>query len=448
MFTIFVFIYKYFVSAKNLIGLVFIVYIGSYFQYGIAQGGLFTLASFLFLFLLYLKLPSINPFYNKLFFIRILINIIIISNFIGYLFKNESSLIDLILGAISFMGLIMIFNTISALQFSKLLYGNFVKISFFVMLYSLLISLNKLFMIYNSPLPIFGTSTRWGSQNLGGTLGPSPIAGELGLLFLGIVLPLFFAKGNFLKDYNISRFIVPLFLIVSLLTLILAASRSTIILAAATIILISIISLIKKRKFKSQIKVSYIFTLLLIGLITISISSYMNMDYVLSRFENVEVDKITIESLTTGEGINRTTAFEVGEDMIKREHWFIGYGWGVGESNRIAWFGDSSFFRSDPHSLYLSLFPIWGWIGSIAYLLILLFITTHLFLISLRTNDYPTYLIGFGLFVANFFFLINEYKITSMGYPHYFMITWILHGFCISFIVDNKKQKRGLNNEN
>jgi hypothetical protein len=435
IFFLFFILYNNFISKNRVIDLLFLIYIGSFFQYGIAQGGLFNIIGFIFLLIFVLNGENIKLLRNKSKTANFFLAILIISNFIGLFVKNQSSIIDIVMGSLVFLSFIFVFNVVSNINFNNRLFSTFFYISLILMLYMLLISMNKYFMIYNSKLPIFGLSSRWGSDNLAGTIGPSPVAGELGLLFLSISLPLMMAGRAILKKLHIQRKYVILSIIINILTLVLAASRSTIILSVILIGVSVLLSFFAAAKFGRNISLSNsTIVIVIIFIISVSLSSKLNLDYLLSRFELVDTSQITVESLRTGEGINRTTAFDIGSEIIERENWLLGYGWGVGQSNRAAWFKELSINRQDPHSLYLSLFPIWGWLGALAYLLLYLNLILKIFRFARRTKHNDEFIIAIALFMLYVLFLINEYKITALGFPHYFMITWIFLGLGYSFI--------------
>jgi hypothetical protein len=441
---LFLIFHKYLYARQKLIDFIFLIYIASYFQYGIAQGGLFNFIAFVFIFFYVTKYEKTHLLFNKSKQVNFYILVIIIANFLGYILKNESGIKEVIFGIITFFGFIFVFNFTSNLTFSYRFFSLFINVSLFTMLYSMLISINKYLMIFNSKLPIFGTDTRFGSNNLGGTLGPSPVAGELGVLFLSLLLPfLLLSKESFIQ-LGIKRSIVYIFLIINIITIVLAASRSTVVLTALSIIIVLIFSILSKYRFGTKLKSNnYIIGIVFFVMTSILLSSLLNLDYIIKRFESVNIEEISSESLTTGQGINRVDAFDVGKQIITRENWIIGYGWGVGQSNRIAWFGDAEFRRQDPHSLYLSLFPIWGWIGAASYIMIIINLAYQILKIVFRTKDIKVFIIGFAFFIFALVFLINEYKITAMGFPHYFMITWIFFGIMYSFV--NTYQKDGKN---
>ena len=169
----------------------------------------------------------------------------------------------------------------------------------------------------------------------------------------------------------------------------------------------------------------------------------MNLNYVISRFKKIETKDITYESIISGEDINREVAFEIGRDIINRENWMLGYGWGTNSSNRIAWFETDDFYRSDPHSIYYSLPPLFGWFGSLAFLLIFIFLIFRLFK-KIYMSKYIDFLniLRFGFIFLLIFFLINEYKITALSSPHYFMIIWIWLGMACSILLPIKSMNK------
>ena len=141
------------------------------------------------------------------------------------------------------------------------------------------------------------------------------------------------------------------------------------------------------------------------------------------------------------EGINRTTAFDVGKYMIRRENWFIGYGWDNNYNNRFAWFGAKDFFRGDPHSLYYALPMLFGWIGSAAFLFFIMYVAL-LVPHKIHTNDESkhyarqlSYL--FSLCIG--FLMINNIKQGFICSATQFMFVMIILGITYSLKANSLK---------
>lgn len=420
---------------KDLFGFIIIILFLSFFQFSGAQGGSFNISAFLLLVLHLIRGKKILEFKSKDSIITLLGFVFITSNFLGYLIKFNSSLINLILGATSFLGFILVFITTSNLKINESRFSILIQLLIWLSAFSLLVSINKFFNFFYSPLPLFGGEGRWGSSNIGGTFGASPISGEWGLLLYVLLLPLFFSDHT-QKLFKLKYKFILFGLVISLLTILIAASRSTIILTAIYTVIYIVYFLFRHRNiFNRKSNLAFGFPIAIF--IVFMTAPLLNWDYLVERFVvQLNPAQISLASLQTGEGINRTVAFDVGRQMLERENWLIGYGWGIPEDNRLAWFGTISFLRSDPHSLYLSLPMLFGWAGSAAIILLLPYLIIKLKIVIDKAykGNYYLFIPASGFFFLIIFFIINEYKMTALGYNHYTMVIVIMLGFSNAII--------------
>jgi hypothetical protein len=120
----------------------------------------------------------------------------------------------------------------------------------------------------------------------------------------------------------------------------------------------------------------------------------------------------------------------------------------VPRSNRWAWFGVDPEKReagvSDFHSLYMSLPMVYGWIGSFAFLSIIVVIAFRLFRVSLKYRKRKSFLVvlavGFSMFW--FIFLVDQYKISILRNTNYQMIFWIWLGLSNAVFKTIRNEKR------
>ena len=152
----------------------------------------------------------------------------------------------------------------------------------------------------------------------------------------------------------------------------------------------------------------------------------------------INFSKLNFETFISGEQINRAYAFSFAFVRLAEESWWLGWGWGVRESNALAWFPDD-YIRSkrvDYHSLYLSLPMIFGWVGTFSFLFIIYYtLKNNLYLIIKNGKQYSYIILVSMCFVLLIsIFIINEYKINSMRWPQYFLLIWFWLGFGNSII--------------
>jgi hypothetical protein len=125
-----------------------------------------------------------------------------------------------------------------------------------------------------------------------------------------------------------------------------------------------------------------------------------------------------------------------GYERISEENWVLGYGFGLSSSNDLAWFSKAEVQgRSirDFHSLYLSIPMIYGWIGSITYLMLIIYILFLSFKRYYMTSDSPLSGINFAFSFLFVFFLFNQIKINSLRVYNYHYLIWILMGLALAF---------------
>lgn len=438
---LFVIVWSKSLSKHDHFGFVMIIYFLSHFAgYADAQGGAFNLLAFSLLVFYKISYKETHAIKIKEPSMNILLLILILSNIFGWIIKNEMPISTRIPGIISFFGYLLMFDITRKLEFTPDRIKTFLKVSIIVISYSFLSSLNKLFRIYRTDLPIFGGTLNFGSDNVGGIIGYSPISGEIGLLMFTFIMPFYLTKAS--NNNLINKKFLLFGLGIMVLTVIVSNSRSVNILLGIAFLIFSflanirIIESIRNIKF---ISISAIAILLLI----LFVAPQLNLLKVEGRFNELSIEEMDFSSLITGKGINRTVAFELGAKMLVRENWWIGYGWGTLSSNRIAWFGDENFYRLDPHSLFLSLPMLFGWFGTIVFYLLILFTMYRLYKIISKNNRTLDFIIipSLGFFMLFIFFLTNEIKTTVLSQPHYFMIFWIWLGFANSVINNSTKLK-------
>jgi hypothetical protein len=230
------------------------------------------------------------------------------------------------------------------------------------------------------------------------------------------------------RVYSLKNIYLYIGLFGSIFNLLMSRSRSVIILLIIYYLMLGFyLFFIAGRRGTSKIK-------LLIGVLVILIifkviSSLIGTQYLVNRLTSVNTSNITVESVLSGEAINRDYAFSFFYKRLKDKSWWLGYGWGSNYSNRVAWFVNPDVLRSGYHSLYFSLPMLFGWLGSLAFLAIF-FITLKRLYVMLRGNAKIFFLNPFALslFFMMLFFLVNEYKIEALRLPHYFMVIWIWLG--------------------
>jgi len=121
----------------------------------------------------------------------------------------------------------------------------------------------------------------------------------------------------------------------------------------------------------------------------------------------------------------------------------IGYGWSTYPNNRAAWFGTVEQERADPHSLYYSLPMLFGWSGSLAFLIL---ITSPIWfgLFKLHRSslyDAETRRIGWTFVLVFILFMVNEYKQAFLISSNYFFIIMVWSGLAVSIQINGFREE-------
>jgi len=451
----------YYILKRDKSAFILIAFILSHYSYGFEKGGFWNHIIFLVLIYYYIQNPrhlrklTGNRLSNFLLTILIIFSIsgLIIN---GYLTYHQ----NIIYGFISFFSYILMFIFASQIDFSQrilklviqtlsigivlmFLTGLNQRLSIITMEQSYLLGFNP--FNYNKPY-IESLSTLFNSE----------LFGEYSMLLIGFFSPLFLSN----KLYNSGKFnrvSIALIIIICSINLILARTRSAIILSVLLIPLITVISLRFYRIYLNNY-IFYILTVILSSLIIIILGSYIGFSKSLERFDDVNISKMTVSGVISGEDINREGRIAFGLYRLSSKNWFLGNGWNTSDINIINLSGHNVTINQMSkdthdtgtfHSLYLTLPIYYGWFGAIAFILLFLNIIIQIWHIIFRRktvmNFNPSIYISFFLFWV--LFLIDEYKIEMNRSPNYQMMIWILLG--LSFALVNKANKLSAkNNEN
>lgn len=398
-----------------------VFFVLSHFRFAAAQGGLFNLVFFLVLLTsnrinLSSKLGSpMLPF----------VVVVIISHILGLVVKADAPVNAIIMGSSALFSYMAVFLMLSSSGITKKEFGQFIKVSCVLMTWMLLSQLNSKYAIItlSSPLVAYSQVHTIAGRALPSIMGSSPTTAEYA--FIHFVLG--FGMLAFVKDlhkFSISNRTLYFYVTVSLAVMILTTNRSTVFVGAAAVLAI----LLRGSALRHSQPVRLWISVLVVGFLLIQFGSLVGLDILIDRLTLVELDTISIETIQTGESINRSTAFDVGDAMMAREDWLTGYGWSTNRYNRIAWFGTDDFYRADPHSLYLALPMLFGWIGAGALLIIvaspiifgLLGLSRRRYLSSTARD------ISWIFLLVNVLFMINEIKQGFITENYFFIIMfWI-----------------------
>jgi hypothetical protein len=405
------------------------------FNFAPSFGGLFVILSGLtYLFFVFSR-SRINELHIKDSHIEFLLIAFISLNTIGLIFRSPISIFDKLLGFTSLIGYIGLFNISRCIFFSKKRLKTFLILISLLSLYLFLTALNSGigFLKINSPL-ILRTEEYLETNFFISVLGrPS---GEYGLIMLLFLLPFIYSSKN-ITEIGINKSLLYFGAISCMLLCLVAFSKSqtVFLLIGFTVQYIYVQFRGISSSINSKTNV-FIFSLIVI-ISLIMFNPVFNFNYILERFQQQpELIENLGENIFEAPGTSREQSFKMGIERLKSDPWIIGYGWAPGSLNRYAWFegGGWNIQKYDFHNLYYSMPPVFGWIGTISFLGIIIIIIRRLLMIIPIMKKNKSYLlapaIGFLFFIV--FFLVAEYTTNVLTSSNFFMIIWIFLGLAYS----------------
>lgn len=445
------FITSYYIYDKTLrkndfFSFVMVIYFCSTFPYLRAKGGGFNLVSFICVGLylsLKKRLPKEKIIKNLKY--KLLIGLFVLSSILGWLGNFTGTELDIVYSVMTFLGVIAMLLSASSLEITPERIKVFIQLNIVLIIWSTIASVNKYLHIstFKTPLmPIYGLEKSFFEG--GGLIGSSPLYGEHSLILL-MLFAVFLILAR--QKIGIKRSTILIATMIAYINVFMSISRSVFLLSIVGLILI----LLFQTKI-NKIQIGRIFQQIILVLIFAFTVFYFvkvtGLDFVFERVEeiegkNVEAGGVTIERILDGSAFNRETAFEIAKKRYaSKDSWLIGYGWGLDKNNRYAYFVNPKIPRASPHSQIFSILFLFGWIGSIAYWGIIIFIIFNARkVIYNKKNDYLKRIMACFFMISFILFTFNEIKVESVFIPSYFTVTIIWMGLAFSvFNSTNKNQ--------
>ncbi len=431
--TLFLIIYNF--PKKSLFSYIGIFFICGSFNFAPSFGGLFVIVSSLTYLFFFFSKSKVKELRIKDSLIDFLLIIFVSVNLLGLIFRSPIPLFDKILGFISLIGLIGLFNISRFIILSPSRLKAFLVIASSLSLYLLLTALNSGvgFLKINSPL-ILRTEEFFNTNFFISVIGRS--SGEYGLIMLLFFLPfIYFSK--IVEEIKTHKALIYIGAISSMLLCLIAFSKSqTVFLLIGFIIQFIFIQfriIPSHANLKTNLIIFSFIVILAIGIF----NPVFNFNYIIERFQQQpELMENLGENVFEAPGTSREQSFKMGIERLKSDPWIIGYGWAPGSLNRYAWFegGGWDIQKYDFHNLYYSMPPVFGWPGTISFLGIIIIIIRRLYKIIPLMKKNMSYLliptVGFLFFII--FFLLAEYTTNALTSSNFFMIIWIFLGLANS----------------
>jgi len=367
-----------------------------------------------------------------------LLLILIITNFMGYLFNSPADTKDLIQSMLIFSGFILTFIFIQSYSFTESNIKSFFQVLTFISVVLFVVALNQKFVFIDSSFFLLGRVPGYSSVSSVSI----DYDGRYPSLFCDYELFSEFALLTFILAFSVfmdrdssKRFgggTSMLLMSLSFLNVLITGTRSGFILLFVFIILFF---LIRSGTLLSNKAFLLFSVLVVLVLVIMFFGDLLGFELIIERLREIDVKRLSVNNLVTGEQLNRSLVYAEGYKRIGEENWILGYGYGTSAVNSYAWLGNIGslgFEIRDFHSLYLCIPMIYGWIGGIAYLLIILYVIIKNFRVYLLMQAKPIRGLILGFAFVFMFFLLNELKINSLRTYNYHFLIWILLGIAIS----------------
>ena len=376
------FIYAATLGRKRIFDYVMIMYMCCLFPAQVGLGGTFPLVAALIFWVQLLSSRKFGEVNNTDAYFKPLIGILLASSVLGWLFVNKSDMRDLVLGILSFIGILSLLYLSGNIIVTPARIVKFIKLNVFLAIYALIASLNTIVKII--PKVVF--LPQWAADYIdterlfkagaGGIVGVSPINGQHNLMLTILFFSFYFySLAN--RRLSISKKVMMAGIIISIINIFTAGSKAVF---TALILLVPLVYLLQG-KFSANINFGKRLYQI-VALVTVSVGLYFlvtaaGFDNVFRRYEKqLEQNErstgqaFSLAGVLDGTVINRSTAFEAAFANYSRRNWLIGYGWSTKKYQVDAFYGNS-FYREirggSAHSQYFSTLFLFGWIGFLAF---------------------------------------------------------------------------------
>ena len=365
---------------RDVFGFVLVIYICSHFSYADNQGGLWNLMAFGMLILYKLLGGRTESFRHPDILMYILLGIFILWNLLGWILKNPMPLTPKLQGIAMFFGFILIYYMTSNLVISNERFRVFLTVTLVLLVYQVVVALNQRYPLLPLNTPLLGGYTDLGTSiipgivDTPGTIGHFELFAEYAVLMLCLLVPLL-SSSSTQRELRFGTNTLVMMIFICLIIPMMTSTRSAALLSVFTFCVYYIV--FSLRMFSSIDRVGRQLRILLVtGMLLPVVGVYVGMQHLQEDLSDLSGKQFTVKSISSGESINRGGLLSMALKRIEGEPWWVGYGLGVPSSNRWAWFGVNTSSVdvkiADFHSLYLSLPMLYGWVGSCAFLLIII----------------------------------------------------------------------------
>jgi hypothetical protein len=401
-------------------------------------GGI-TLAPFL-IFTNYIRVPHKFDVRDR--FVKICLIILAIANFSGYIIINPTGLIEIVQSAIIFSGFLLTFIFVQNFKLSESHLRIILLLFTFISVLSFLVAVNQRFILIDSSIPLLGAvrfptvsilSSTFDYGRIPSLLCDYELFAEFSLLFFIFAFSIIIDKGAIEHfKFGFSPYIL---LLSSFLSILITGTRSCFLLA---VLFIFVFTLFRFREILSKTAGRIAIMLIFLVPFLIFFGGKIGLNVITDRIKEINVKNLSVKNIRSGEEMNRSLVYEAGYLRLSDDNWLIGFGFSRSSGNRWAWHGNNlpiteqAYVIEDFHSLYLCIPMIYGWSGTAAYLIMIIYIIVMLFKKYFILKNHPLGGIALGFAFMLIFFLIDQLKINSLRYYNYHYFIWILLGMALA----------------
>jgi O-antigen ligase len=440
------------IQRKDQFGFIMLVYCCSMFSFADNQGGLWNLMSFGMISLYLLLVRGRERFKQSDVVATVLILLLLLWNLGGWIINNPMPSSSKLLGASAFLGFLLMFYLASSVRITPERWRLFMLLTLALLVFQILVALNQRYAIFNWNTPLLGSYQEgagritYGSTNAQGTLRNSELLGEYAVLMMALTLPLL-SSSIADKVLKLSANKIALLILLAFAIILLTSTRAAAILAVGVIAIYYLIFVLRPfavlDRVNRQVRI-VVFALALIPLVGMYIGTTSLQD----DFRDLATVDFDVEGVISGKQLNRGNLFIQAVERLKEESWIFGFGYGALRNNQWAWFGYDP-MRSERsiagfHNLYVGLPMLFGWAGALAFLLLIVITWFRCIKAVFRNRKAKTHLVviigSFSMFW--FIFLVDQYKISVLRNPNYFMMFWIWLGLANAAIRTQRTEAR------
>lgn len=367
----------------------------------------------------------------------ILLSFFIAHQILGTLF-NPYSFSENIQATIVAASQILIFYYCASQKIDEKSLKRMIGIWFTIACWQVLIGLNQRYSVFSLSSPLLpGREIRYGIDNSipTGGFGNSELFAEY-FCFIFIFALTITIHLKDMKSLRINIIYPFVMIILSLGIIIMSGSRAAVILVGVAVFYLVFVDLIiipTVRHFRRFTK--GLIVILITCSLCFSLGAVFFIDSMIEDFELLNPVEMNIDSIFSGESINRYSTYSLAYQRFREKSWWLGFGYNMPGNNRISMGlkdkGPHVWQPADFHSLYLSLPIFYGWGGAVAFLLIVIFTAGRVYRCYLRTRRFRHFLIPISLSLSVVWavFLLDQYKISITRNPSYFLFIWMLLGW-------------------